>query len=108
MKEIPKKGDTIYVPTSLYVYRGNDDFVGGKATISGVHLNEHLRKDHHNYIMVSIEGRPNTRYNYRSLMESQDELKERYGDQVAHPSPDDRDAFNCGPNEDWLPVDAMD
>ena len=33
---IPVVGERIYVPGSMYVYRGTDDFAGGLATISKV------------------------------------------------------------------------
>ncbi len=32
----PNKGDKIYVPSAYYVYRGEDDFEGGLATINKV------------------------------------------------------------------------
>ena len=36
---LPNKGDKIYIPTELYVYRGEDDIDGGLATISEVIIN---------------------------------------------------------------------
>ena len=98
--EEPKIGDKIYVPTSLYVYRGEDDFEGGLATISSIEKSKHLPEDHYNYLMVGIEERKGTSYNWRYLMENQDKWKAEYGDQVAHPDPDDRPEFNQ-PNTDW-------
>lgn len=97
----PKIGDKIYVPSTLYVYRGEDDFVGGIATIAKVEYSNHLPKDHFNYIMVGIEGRSNTMYNYKNLMSEQTELKKEYGNQIAHADPDYREEFNCPPNADW-------
>lgn len=96
----PQKGDTIYVPSSYYVYRGEDDFEGGLATIDKIEFNKNLPKDHCNYTMVGIVGRPSTMYNYKSLLEQQEELKKEYGEQVAHPNPDLRVEFNQ-PNADW-------
>ena len=96
----PKVGDKIYVPTSLYVYHGEDDFAGGIATINKVELSKTLPPDHYNYTMVGIEERPGTLYNWLPLQEKQEELKERYGDQIAHPDPDDRPEFNDD-EADW-------
>lgn len=96
----PKEGDKIYVPTSLYVYRGEDDFEGGLATINKIEYSNHLPEDHYNYTMVGIKERPGTMYNWKYLMENQDEWKARYGEQVAHPDPDMRPEFNQ-PNADW-------
>lgn len=97
----PKIGDKIYVPSALYVYRGEDDFAGGIATIAKIEYSKHLPKDHFNYIMIGIEGRSNTMYNYKNLMSEQNELKKEYKDQVAHDDPDYREEFNCSPNADW-------
>jgi hypothetical protein len=96
----PKNGDKIYVPTSCYVYRGEDDFEGGLATINRVELNKNLPKNHINYAMVGIEGRPSAMYNYRMLVEKQEELKKQYEGKVAHSNPDLRPEFNQ-PNADW-------
>ena len=96
----PKIGDKIYVQSSHYVYRGEDDFEGGLATINKVEHDKHLPKDHINYCMVGIEGRPSTMYNWRVLTEGQDELKKEYGKQKAHSNPDLRPEFNQ-PDADW-------
>ena len=96
----PKIGDKIYVPSSYYVYRGEDDFEGGLATINKVEHSKHLPKGHVNYTMVGIEGRPSTMYNYRVLAEEQDELKKEYAGKVAHSAPDFDPEFNQ-PDADW-------
>ncbi len=75
-----EKGQKIYVPTSLYVYRGADDFIGGVATIKDIEYSKVLPEDHYNYTMISIEERPNVQYNWNALLEKQDELKERFGE----------------------------
>lgn len=99
--KIPKVGEKIYVPSSLYVYRGRDDFAGGIATISKVELNKFGNgPDKPNYCFVNIEERPGVGYNWRSLEEEQKKLKELYGDQIAHPDPDDRPEFNDS-EADW-------
>jgi len=96
----PKIGDKIYVPSSYYVYRGEDDFEGGLAIINKIEISKHLPKDHCNSIMVGIEGKHSTMYNYQYLLEQQDELEKEYKGQVAHANPDLRSEFNQ-PNADW-------
>jgi hypothetical protein len=100
MKREPIIGEKIYVPTSLYVYRGKDDFEGGIATINKIEYSKHLSKNDINYTMVGIEGRPGCMYNWKSLLEEQKELKKRFGEQIAHPDPDYREEFNQ-PDADW-------
>jgi hypothetical protein len=96
----PVIGQKIYVPSSLYVYRGQDDFAGGIATINKIEKSDFLPPDHYNYLMVGIAERPGSMYNWRPLLERQEELKKMYGDQIAHPDPDDRPEFNDY-NADW-------
>jgi len=97
----PEIGNKIYVPSSYYVYHGEDDFEGGLAIINKVEYSDHLPKDHCNYTMVGIEGRPTTMYNYKVLLEEQAKLKKRFGNKLAHPDPDLRPEFNQ-PNADWV------
>ncbi len=96
----PIIGEQIYVPTSLYVYRGEDDFVGGIATISKIEYSKHLPEDHFNYTMIAIKERQGTMYNWNVLLEKQEELKIEHKDKVAHPDPDYRAEFNDD-NADW-------
>ena len=105
MKE-PKIGDKIYVPSSYHVYRGEDDFEGGLATISKIEYSDNLPKTHINYIMVAIEEQPSAKYNYKILIKKQSELKKRYKDEVAHPTPDLRPQFNQ-PDADWSTFDII-
>lgn len=97
----PVVGEKFYVPSSLHVYRGMDDFAGGIAIISKIEYSDKLPKSSINYIMVGIEARKGTMYNYRILMEKQEQLKKYYGGQIAHADPDDREEFNCSPDADW-------
>lgn len=99
-KKLPVAGEKVYVPSSWYVYRGADDFQGGIATISKIHKSNFLPKDHENYLMISIEERPNYQYNWLSLMDKQEEYKNTYGDEIAHPDPDYAPEFNDD-NEGW-------
>lgn len=84
----PKIGDKIYVYSSFYISHGEDDFVGGLCTINEIEYSDNLPSDHCNYCMVGIEERPGTMYNYKVLLEEQEELKKEFGDQVGYPNPD--------------------
>ena len=97
---IPKIGDQIYVPSSYHVYRGEDDFDGGVATINKVVLSDHLLKDHINYTMVGINDREGSLYNYKILIEDQDNLRKRYAGKIAKSNPDLTPEFNQ-PNSYW-------
>ena len=97
----PQSGQEIYIYSSYYVYRGEDDFNGGKAIIDKVFFNENLPKNHVNYCMISIVGKPCTKYNYKDLMSQQKLLKKEFKEQIAHPNPDYREEFNQ-PNADWV------
>lgn len=100
MKIIHKKGDQIYVPTSLYVYRGADDFIGGLATIKDFDIAEYLDEGHVNKVMVSILERPGTSYNYKILLEKQEDLKNEFGEDKAYADPDLDTEFN-NHDEGW-------
>lgn len=100
MKKKPKIGEKIYVPNSLHVYRGVDDFQGGLCTISEVKESKHLSKDHFNYYMVTIEEEPGAEYNWKNLIAQQEELKKRFGISKGKKFPDNRGEFNK-PNADW-------
>lgn len=100
----PKVGDTLYIPSAYYVYRGASDMDGGLATISNVKASDHLPKDHFNYWMIQIEGDdPARSYNWRNLMEEQAELELEYAGKIAKPNPDLRPEFNQ-PDADWKEV----
>jgi hypothetical protein len=80
-----KVGDKIYIPTSLYIDRGEDDIQGGIATVSRISV----KGTGYNSRFVYLKELPqDTSYNYNYLLEHQEEWKEEYGDQVAHPDPD--------------------
>lgn len=96
----PKIGQKIYVESTIYVYRGADDFAGGIAIINKIERSKTLPKGHSNYIFVGIEERPGSMYNWTILCKEQDKLKGIYGDEIAHPDPDDRPEFNQ-PDADW-------
>lgn len=73
--ELPKIGDKIYVPSACYISRGSDDIQGGIATISSVDISKTLPIDNYNSVMVGVKEIPNKGYNYRYLLEKQEELK---------------------------------
>jgi len=87
----PEIGEKIYVPTSLYIGHGEDDFSGGLATIDEIEYSDHLPEDHFNYTMVGIKERNGTMYNWLYLFENQDKWAEEYKGQIAHPDPDYHD-----------------
>lgn len=89
---IPKVGQEIYVPSQLYMSRGKDDFAGGKATIASV--KETINGGEPDYL-IAIKERPGHGYYWRFLETKQEEHKKNYGDQIAHPDPDNRPEFNC-------------
>ena len=97
---IPKVGDLIYVYTSLYGFRGKDDFIGGIATIDSVELRDEFPEDHPSYCWVGIKERPVTMYNWHTLVGRQEELKKEFGDQRAYPDPDDSPDSNH--DEGWI------
>jgi uncharacterized protein YjbK len=100
MKREPKKGEQIYIPTSICVFRGEDDFIGGLATIDEISYNKNLPENDYNYCFVVVKEHPETKYNWNHLLEKQKELKKRFKNKVAHPDPDLRPEFN-DENEGW-------
>ncbi len=96
----PYVGQIIYVPTSLYVYRGRDDFQGGKAIISSIKPDPRLPDGHYNKLMISIQNRESVSYNWNYLKEQQGIWKEVFGDNWAHPDPDLAPDVN-NDNDDW-------
>lgn len=78
-----KKGDEMYVYSSFYISRGSDDVCGGLAKIEKIEQD----KDIHTLVWVMFEGLDSA-YNYEHLLEKQNELKDQFGSQKAHPCPD--------------------
>ena len=89
-----KIGDTIYVESAFFLDHGEDDFVGGRATVSDIKNDVSGGKM---TLFVQIEERPGHWLNWgQFLVHQQDELRERFGDQEAHKDPDPRPEFNAG------------
>lgn len=85
----PKIGDKIYLPTQLYISRGEDDIAGGLAEIDRIEISKTLPENHYNSIMVGFKGFNKARsWNYAYLMENQNEWKKAYENSIAKPDPD--------------------
>ena len=83
---IPKKGDKIYVPTSLYLSHGRDDFCGGIATVEDVEETVNCGEPAH---VIEIKERPGHGYYWENwLRDNQEKWKAEYGNQIAHKDPD--------------------
>lgn len=89
---MPSVGDTIYLPSMLYLRHGADDFHGGKCTISRVISGERLRD-----VYIEVAERPGVQCRYRDYLDEQEQLKAEYGDTVGHMHPDYRPEFNDDP-----------
>lgn len=88
---IPKVGDEIYVPTSLYLGHGRDDVEGGLAKITSVKPGISAGKT---VSFVTVAEHPGVSYNLEFLAPQQEKLKEEFGNNRAHPDPDYREEFN--------------
>ena len=98
--KVPKIGDKIYVDTSLYVYRGADDVIGGLATVTEVTNGWNLGKVMH---LVYVQEHPSKGYNWEFLAPKQNELKKEFGRKMAHAEPDLSPEFN-DQGADWEPL----
>jgi hypothetical protein len=87
---IPKVGDVIYVDSDLHVWRGVDDFRGGKATVTAVRGGDTESSG----VVVEIAQDPGTLYTWAFLAPRQAELAAKFGDEWAHADPDYRPEFN--------------
>lgn len=87
----PEVGREIYVPSTLYLWHGRDDFAGGLCRIARV---TELLLAGRGVPFVEVEERPGTLYNWEDLRRQQDELRARFGDRRGHLDPDWRPEFN--------------
>ena len=85
----PRIGNDVYIPSSLHLTHGEDDFEGGLCRIAGVRI-------WNGAIFVEVEEDPGTQHAWDYLMEHQDEWRERFGDRRGRPDPDLRPEFNEG------------
>jgi hypothetical protein len=72
----------------MSISNGSNDMCGGLATIKEFKISDTLPEGHFNSVMVSVEEIPGRSFNYLSLLEQQDKLKERFGKNKAYPDPD--------------------
>lgn len=83
----PRVGDDVYIPTSLYLTHGEDDFQGGRCRIVQIY-------EESTGPFIEVEEDPGTHHNWAYLMEHQEEWREQYGDRRGYPHPDLRPEFN--------------
>lgn len=85
--ELPAIGDEIYIGTSLYIDHGEDDVMGGLATINGMEYNPGCKNDV-NRVMVTVAEVPGRAYNYLIAKREEDKRRAQYGERRAYPDPD--------------------
>lgn len=81
----PQVGDKIYAPTSMYIDHGEDDVLGGLATVTNVRLSQSAGQE---TPFVSVKEHPGHSYNWKLLSQRQEELRTQFGDRVAREDPD--------------------
>ena len=87
----PRPGDVVYLPTSLYLSHGRDDFQGGRCTVSEVKPGV---SGGNPAVYIGVRERPGHSYNWTFLAPEQERLREEYGDAPGRPDPDYRPEFN--------------
>lgn len=85
--KIPKVGNIIYLRTELYLSHGEDDVLGGKATVAKVEFR-------YGILWVKTHEVPSFEYGWEALERHQKALKKEFKDQWAKPIPDFRAEFN--------------
>lgn len=91
-QSVPSIGQEIYIPSALYLSRGSDDICGGRAVVAKVVEEKHGDRTVHG---IQVQGLPNNIYYWENgLAQQQEELQNRFGNQLAHPDPDEREEFN--------------
>jgi len=91
MKKEKKKfkvGDSIYIPTSLYLSHGEDDFDGGLCKI--IEIGEKF-----GWKWIRVKENPSSQHSYDYLLEGQEKWKKEYGNRKGKRSPDYSPQFNC-------------
>lgn len=81
--DLPKPGDIIYVGSAFYIDRGEDDVVGGKATVREV-----KPMNNHNLGYVHVWEHPGHGYGWLHLRGEQTKWSAQFGDKWAYPDPD--------------------
>lgn len=80
-------GDKLYIYNSIHISRGSADVCGSLAEIEEIIRDNRLPDDSINSHFVKFKGLT-SHYNYKMLLQEQEELKARFGNQQAHSSPD--------------------
>ncbi len=97
---MPQIGQDVYIPTSLYLYHGVDDFSGGLCRIIGI---KEDMSGGRKIPFVEVDERRSHWYNWEILMEQQEELRKRHGNRRGYPDPDYRSEFN-DMGADWKKI----
>lgn len=87
----PEVGQDVYVPTSLYLSHGADDFIGGLCEVIEVKDGISAGKS---VPFIRVKERPSTSYNWKRLLEKQESLQAEYGTRRGYPDPDLDPEFN--------------
>jgi hypothetical protein len=83
-----KAGDDIYLPTSLYLSHGVDDFLGGLCKILKI-------EEDSNWKWIEVEEEPGTRHDYKHIVENQEKWAKEYGVRRGRKDPDYDFDSNC-------------
>lgn len=89
MASSPREGDDVYVPTSLHLTHGEDDFRGGLCRVADV-------RELNGQLFLEVEEDRGTLHSWTYLEPLQDELRARFGGERGRPDPDLRPEFNQG------------
>ena len=92
-------GEPIYLPTSLHVYRGRDDFEGGLCTVNRIKMGVSAGKPTY---FIEIKENPDVQYNWQYLIENQEKWEKEYAGKRGRRNPDYRPEFN-NDEADWVP-----
>lgn len=90
-RQMPIAGEDVYIPTSLYLSHGIDDFEGGLCRIirvsEGISAGEKVP-------FIEVAERPSYSYNWECLRDGQEKLKKEYGRRRGRRHPDYSSEFN--------------
>lgn len=93
-KKVPSVGEEIYVPTNFYISHGEDDVLGGRATVIEVWEEKHGNRIVH---AITVKEHPNKTYYWENyLAKHHEKWEQKFGDRRAKPIPDNREEFNSG------------
>lgn len=81
----PIIGSLIYVNSHFYIDHGQDDVVGGLATVTNVKEVYHGKTRR---LEISVKEHPGSGYYWDILAPEQEKLKKEFGDKFAYESPD--------------------